>query len=247
MAEITSPTSPVRSGRAGLILDLTQLVGTRRFRIWFLSLAAVLFLLAFAHQRKLMTAGSTWDYWQPLPGTSTTKTPTETEPVIPEPKINFPPAEEEPTENDEPPESHPNDSKTEDNPASGSGSGLPHYTGPSEPLSIPDASTVDWSRFAYTQYVTNANYLCNSVMVFETLHRLGSRADRLMMYPAHMFPDPTATSATSNEGRLIIKARDEYNVKLAPITVQSRPSNDRTFPPLFSPYSPPTNLSPLHG
>ena len=31
---------------------------------------------------------------------------------------------------------------------------------------------VDWSQFAYTQYVTNLDYLCNSVMLFERLHQL---------------------------------------------------------------------------
>ncbi|THZ34429.1 hypothetical protein D6C88_10490, partial [Aureobasidium pullulans] len=52
--------------------------------------------------------------------------------------------------------------------------------------------TVDWSRFAYSQYVTEKNYLCNSLMIFETLHRLGSKAE----------------------------PRDNYNVKLVPIHVQ---------------------------
>jgi len=87
---------------------------------------------------------------------------------------------------------------------------------------------VDWSRFAYTQYVTNSNYLCNSVMLFELLHKLDSQADRLMMYPSEMLIDPGAKEATTDDGRLIIKARDEYNVKLAPITVQSRKTNDGT-------------------
>ena len=49
-------------------------------------------------------------------------------------------------------------------------------------------NTVDWSRFACSQYITKGNYLCNSV--FELLHRLGNRADRVIMYPSHMFnPD----------------------------------------------------------
>ncbi|KAM7204685.1 Nucleotide-diphospho-sugar transferase [Naviculisporaceae sp. PSN 640] len=232
MAEITSPTGPVHSGQAGLVLAL--LAGSRRFRIWFLSLVSVIFILALVHQGKVTTAVSTWD-WPPLPGTGVTKPPAETDPVIPEPEpnIKFPPAEN-PGSNDVIPASQPQDSEPEDKPVSGLVSGLLHYTGPSEPFSIPDASTIDWSRFAYTQYVTNANYLCNSIMVFETLHRLGSRADRLMMYPTEMLPDPAAVSATSDEGRLIIKARDEYKVKLAPITVQSRPSNDQTWAQSFT-------------
>lgn len=86
---------------------------------------------------------------------------------------------------------------------------------------------VDWSRFAYVQYVTNAQYLCNSVMLFEILNRLGSKADRLMMYPAHMHPDP---ASPSKESRLLLKAQKEYNVKLMPIEVQRRHrTKDRTY------------------
>ncbi|OWP06376.1 glycosyltransferase family 8 protein [Marssonina coronariae] len=61
---------------------------------------------------------------------------------------------------------------------------------------LPDLSEppLDWSRFAYVQYVTDRNYLCNSVMLFEILHRLGSKPDRLMMYPARMHPDPESPS-----------------------------------------------------
>ena len=43
---------------------------------------------------------------------------------------------------------------------------------------------VDWSRFAYVQYATDQLYLCNSVMLFEILHRLESRADRLLIKTA---------------------------------------------------------------
>ncbi len=82
---------------------------------------------------------------------------------------------------------------------------------------------IDWSKFAYTQYVANVEYLCNSVMLFETLHRLGSRADRLMMYPSTMSPDP---ASESSESRLLLKAQNEYNVKLLPIEIQHRSGGD---------------------
>ncbi|PYI36775.1 nucleotide-diphospho-sugar transferase [Aspergillus indologenus CBS 114.80] len=85
-------------------------------------------------------------------------------------------------------------------------------------------TNVDWSRFAYTQYVTNTAYLCNSVMLFETLHRLGSRADRLMMYPSEYSIEDDSVQA-----KWLRKARDEYGVKLAPIEVQSRTSADSTW------------------
>ena len=70
----------------------------------------------------------------------------------------------------------------------------------------------EWSHFAYVQYVTNLPYLCNSIMLFERLHSLGCKPDRLMMYPSRFSHDDNGT-----ESRLLTKARDEYKVKLKPI------------------------------
>ncbi|CVL05454.1 related to GNT1 alphaN-acetylglucosamine transferase K. lactis [Fusarium mangiferae] len=85
---------------------------------------------------------------------------------------------------------------------------------------------VDWSRFAYTQYVTNSEYLCNSVMFFEALQRLGSQADRVMMVPASMLePD----MENSSDVYLIDKARDEYSVKIVPITIQTHWAGEATW------------------
>ncbi|KAF5654112.1 hypothetical protein F25303_1659 [Fusarium sp. NRRL 25303] len=84
----------------------------------------------------------------------------------------------------------------------------------------------DWPRFAYTQYVTNSEYVCNSVMFFEALQRLGSRPDRVMMVPASMLePDMENSSDTY----LINKARDEYNVKIVPITIQTHWAGEATW------------------
>ncbi|KAJ5452898.1 nucleotide-diphospho-sugar transferase [Penicillium cf. griseofulvum] len=85
---------------------------------------------------------------------------------------------------------------------------------------------VDWTRFAYTQYVTNTDYLCNSVMLFEALHRLGSKPDRLMMYPDFF---SVADDDNSREAELLRIARDKYKVKLKPIQVQSRNGGDETW------------------
>lgn len=85
-------------------------------------------------------------------------------------------------------------------------------------------NAVDWSRFAYSQYATNTAYLCNSVMIFETLHRLHSKADRFLMYPLSFSVDETENGT---ESRLLRKARDEYNVKLVPIHVQTGNGGDR--------------------
>ncbi|KAF2093440.1 alphaN-acetylglucosamine transferase, partial [Rhizodiscina lignyota] len=78
---------------------------------------------------------------------------------------------------------------------------------------------VDWTKFAYVQYVTNEAYLCNSVMIFESLHRLKSKPNRLMMHPdSWKLDDPGLNSETK---MLLEKARDEYGVELNPIQVQN--------------------------
>ncbi|KAI0109526.1 glucose N-acetyltransferase [Nemania sp. FL0031] len=96
-----------------------------------------------------------------------------------------------------------------------------------------DGSSVDWSKYAYTQYVTNKEYLCNSVMIFETLYRLKAKADRVMMYPDNMM-SPTETEPTSNEAKLLVKARDQYGVKLVPVSVQRRSGGDATWAESFT-------------
>lgn len=119
--------------------------------------------------------------------------------------------------------------------------------GPDATLADPTNNpTMDWSQFAYVQYVTDEEYLCNSVMMFEALHRLGSRPDRVMLYPSSMFPDPdNSLPPTPNHNEtLLVKARDQYNVKLVPIEVLSRNTTDGTTPFLRAhlPYSTALNL-----
>jgi hypothetical protein len=88
-------------------------------------------------------------------------------------------------------------------------------------------SDADWSRFAYTQYVTSSEYLCNAIMLLQKLHHLKSRADRVLMYPEEMLPDPEDRDDRGlYDAELIIKARDEYGVKLVPIEVQHKDTID---------------------
>lgn len=82
--------------------------------------------------------------------------------------------------------------------------------------------STDWSHFAYVQYVTNLPYLCNSLMLFESLHRLGCKPDRVMMYPSQF-----SLEGNHTEARLLRKARDEYKVILNPIEVLRRKGHDR--------------------
>ena len=80
---------------------------------------------------------------------------------------------------------------------------------------------IDWSRFAYVQYATDLPYLCNSVMLFERLHTLKSKAARLLMYPESFSPDHEDVQAT-----LLRKARDLYGVALKPVAIQHKDSQD---------------------
>ena len=80
---------------------------------------------------------------------------------------------------------------------------------------IPVDGSVNWSDFAYCQYVTNEAYLCNSLMIFESLVRLEAKADKLMLYPEEWI-----VGDNSNAGKLLAKARDEYDVVLQPIHIQ---------------------------
>jgi hypothetical protein len=53
-------------------------------------------------------------------------------------------------------------------------------------------------------------------MIFETLHRLGSKADRLMLVPNQF---------AASEGwllDLVLKARDQYGVRLKTMDIQSK-------------------------
>ncbi|WPG99079.1 glycosyltransferase family 8 protein [Acrodontium crateriforme] len=78
----------------------------------------------------------------------------------------------------------------------------------------------DWTQFAYCQYVTNEEYLCNSLMIFESLHRLDSKASRVMMYPQDW-----DIEGADRIGRLLRQARDVYRVELSPIHVQHFPGD----------------------
>ena len=90
------------------------------------------------------------------------------------------------------------------------------------PISYPPTEDFDWSQVAYAQYVTHSDYLCNAVMVFEALHRLGSKADRLLLYPSSFTVEGVGT-----EGELLRKAKTEYGAKLVPIEVLRIETNYR--------------------
>lgn len=65
-------------------------------------------------------------------------------------------------------------------------------------------------------------------MLFEILHRLGSRAELLLMYPSSFEIESAVATSESPESNLLRKARDLYGAVLEPIVVQKRASKDRT-------------------
>lgn len=74
--------------------------------------------------------------------------------------------------------------------------------------------SVDWSRYAYSSYATSSAYLCNSVMMFEALDRLGSKADRILFYNDAW--DTDVSNEKDRDSQLLVKAQKKYKVKLVP-------------------------------
>ena len=92
------------------------------------------------------------------------------------------------------------------------------------------AKGIDWSRFAYVQYVTDVQYLCNSLMLFEILDRLGCRADRLMLYPNVWTNATGVDQGFGDEIRLVQLVQERYRVHLQPIQVQYSLAAERALP-----------------
>ena len=102
------------------------------------------------------------------------------------------------------------------------------------------SNNVEWSRFAYIQYVTNTQYLCNSLMLFARLNHFGCRASRMMMHPEGWSPNSDPEAHITDETRLLRLARDTYNVSLQPIHVQSKTGTaDREYPQTRTPQTEP--------
>lgn len=95
-------------------------------------------------------------------------------------------------------------------------------TGPScyfrDPVAPNDhwrTANTNWGKYAYSLYATDAEHLCNAVMIFEDLRQYGSKAGRLLLYADTL----DINDGESREGRLLAKARDELGVNLQPVKV----------------------------
>ncbi|KAG9246860.1 nucleotide-diphospho-sugar transferase [Calycina marina] len=76
---------------------------------------------------------------------------------------------------------------------------------------------IDWSKYAYVTYVTNTDYLCSALMLFESLHRYESHAYRVIMYPSSI-----NLTAISTDSTLLQKARNDFGVVLIAVDVQKK-------------------------
>lgn len=95
-------------------------------------------------------------------------------------------------------------------------------------------TTIDWRKFAYVQYATVPDYLCNSVLIFASLNETDSKADRVLLYPENW--SANVNESNSVQTRLLTIARDEYRVILKPIKVQRKNSADCTSLPQSHPH-----------
>ncbi|KAK3058319.1 hypothetical protein LTR09_001397 [Extremus antarcticus] len=82
-----------------------------------------------------------------------------------------------------------------------------------------EKDSTDWSRLAYVQYATDTHTLCNALMIFEALKRLGSKADRALLYPEEW--DSPSSGSDARNGQMLKRARKDYGVKLRPIQLLS--------------------------
>ncbi|KAF2857955.1 glycosyltransferase family 8 protein [Piedraia hortae CBS 480.64] len=94
--------------------------------------------------------------------------------------------------------------------------------------SWPTASKVERSKHAYVLYATDETNLCNAYMVFEALHRTGSRADRVLLHNPQW-----ATRAQGGSDRwseLLTRAQKRFGVKLRPVRMLDE-RGEATVPP----------------
>ncbi|KAF1843880.1 glycosyltransferase family 8 protein [Cucurbitaria berberidis CBS 394.84] len=87
---------------------------------------------------------------------------------------------------------------------------------------------INWSHYAYSLYAIDGATLCHALLLFDALARFGSKADRVLFYPAYW--DLTVESSKDRDSQLLVLARDQYKVKLQPIellAVESRTGGTR--------------------
>lgn len=80
---------------------------------------------------------------------------------------------------------------------------------------------IDWSRFAYVQYVTSPEYLCNALMLFTSLRDLNTKASLVLLYPSNWSVNAIDEYSEAYDltpvARLLQSASLDYDVTLHPV------------------------------
>jgi len=87
---------------------------------------------------------------------------------------------------------------------------------PTQPVELLSEG-INWKQYAYMQYVTTPDYLCNSLMFFEALSKTGSQADRVILYPKHYKDD-----LESREAMMLLNAEKTWNVITIPVKMERK-------------------------
>ncbi|KAE8452023.1 hypothetical protein EG329_002188 [Mollisiaceae sp. DMI_Dod_QoI] len=94
------------------------------------------------------------------------------------------------------------------------------------PTTTVEDPSIDWSKRYYVQYVTSPEYLCNALMVWSEIEEIGSRAQRMMLYPSTWDPNKIDDYSPSLDytpiARLLQEAQTKYYVKLQPVDIMHR-------------------------
>lgn len=81
---------------------------------------------------------------------------------------------------------------------------------------------IEWEKYAYITYATSKDHLCNALMLFESLHNLKSKAQRVLLYP-QLWKDEWVEDANGRGmeaiTEMLIQARNQYGVKLKNVDI----------------------------
>lgn len=85
---------------------------------------------------------------------------------------------------------------------------------------------IDWSQYAYVNYVTNSEYLCNTLVMFQSLKEYDTKAKLLLLITRDLL-DPTKTSNVPNIEKLLnqIKALDGDQVIIKHVDTIVKPED----------------------
>ncbi|KAF2150243.1 glycosyltransferase family 8 protein [Myriangium duriaei CBS 260.36] len=92
----------------------------------------------------------------------------------------------------------------------------------------PKGSCNGMNCVAYSQYAGRASALCNALMIFETLHKTGSQADRVLLHNQDW-----KAGDKNYMGKLLSRAK-EYQVKLVPVKIAPTHGDDWSWQETFT-------------